>query len=39
VPGTAFGNDGQDFVRASFSTRYARIEEACERMERFVQTL
>lgn len=39
VPGTAFGSDGHDFVRASFSTKYAKIEEACDRMQRFVDTL
>lgn len=39
VPGTAFGEDGTAHVRASFSTRYARIEEACDRMQRFVDTL
>lgn len=39
VPGTAFGNDGEDFVRASFSTRYAKIEEACDRMDRFIGNL
>ena len=39
VPGTAFGRDGHGFVRASFSTKYARIEEACDRMQRFVDTL
>lgn len=39
VPGTAFGSDGHAFVRASFSTHYARIEEACERMQRFVDSL
>ena len=39
VPGTAFGSDGTDFVRASFSTRYAKIEEACGRMQRFVDSL
>jgi aminotransferase len=39
VPGTAFGNDGHDFVRASFSTRYAKIEEACDRMDRFIDSL
>lgn len=39
VPGTAFGSEGHDFVRASFSTRYARIEEACDRTQRFVDTL
>lgn len=39
VPGTAFGDHAQSFVRASFSTSYQRIEEATERMERFLQTL
>ncbi|MEX0325259.1 MAG: aminotransferase class I/II-fold pyridoxal phosphate-dependent enzyme [Puniceicoccaceae bacterium] len=39
VPGTAFGNDGSDFVRASFSTRYEKIEEACNRMQAFVDSL
>lgn len=39
VPGTAFGKDGQAFVRASFSTRYAKIEEACDRMQQFVDKL
>lgn len=39
VPGTAFGKDGETFVRASFSTRYAKIEEACDRIDRFVGTL
>lgn len=39
VPGTAFGTDGHDFVRASFSTRYAKIEEACDRMQRFIDSL
>ncbi len=39
VPGTAFGRDGAAFVRASFSTAYARIEEACDRIQRFIDTL
>jgi aminotransferase len=39
VPGTAFGKDGSDFVRASFSTSYKKIEEACDRIERFVNSL
>jgi len=39
VPGKAFGRGGNEFVRASFSTSYAKIEEACNRMERFVQGL
>jgi aminotransferase len=37
VPGTAFGGGARAFVRASFSTSYARIEEACTRIERFVR--
>ncbi|MGB0273298.1 MAG: aminotransferase class I/II-fold pyridoxal phosphate-dependent enzyme [Opitutales bacterium] len=36
VPGTAFGESGAGFVRASFSTSYERILEACDRIERFV---
>lgn len=39
VPGTAFGPHGEGFIRASFSTSYERIEEACNRLERFVDTL
>ena len=39
VPGTAFGKDGFNFVRASFSTSYKKIEEACDRIERFVNSL
>ncbi|MFP4282714.1 MAG: pyridoxal phosphate-dependent aminotransferase, partial [Opitutales bacterium] len=39
VPGTAFGPHGQGFLRASFSTSYAKIETACERLERFVDHL
>lgn len=39
VPGTAFGADGKGFVRASFSTGYDRLLEACDRIERFLQGL
>ncbi len=39
VPGTAFGKDGFQHVRASFSTRYDKIEQACDRMQRFVDSL
>ena len=38
VPGTAFGPSGAGFVRASFSTSYERIIEACDRIGRFVDT-
>ncbi|MGA0133534.1 MAG: pyridoxal phosphate-dependent aminotransferase [Opitutales bacterium] len=36
VPGTAFGEAGAGFCRASFSTSYERIHEACERIARFL---
>jgi aminotransferase len=39
VPGTAFGSEAIPFVRASFSTSYERIEEACRRIEKYVQSL
>ena len=38
VPGTAFGPSGAGFVRASFSTSYEHIIEACDRIGRFVDT-
>ncbi len=36
VPGNAFDADGQ-FVRCSYATAYEKIEEALERMNRFMQ--
>jgi aminotransferase len=39
VPGTAFGEGGRGFVRASFATGYEQIIEACDRIERHVQGL
>jgi aminotransferase len=36
VPGSAFGADGQ-FVRCSYATAYEQIEEALERMQRFMK--
>lgn len=39
VPGTAFGDSGAGFARASFSTSYERILEATNRMERYVNSL
>ena len=39
VPGTAFGENGRGFVRASFATSYEQLVEACTRTERFVQGL
>ena len=36
VPGSAFGESGRGFVRASYATAYDKIEEALERIGRFV---
>lgn len=37
VPGSAFGPGGVGFVRCSYATAYEKIEEALERMRRFMQ--
>jgi aminotransferase len=37
VPGSAFGSGGQGFVRCSYATAYEKIEEALERIKRFMQ--
>lgn len=39
VPGTAFGESGEGFLRCCYATAYDQIKEACNRMERFVKTL
>ncbi|NLG99624.1 MAG: aminotransferase class I/II-fold pyridoxal phosphate-dependent enzyme [Chloroflexi bacterium] len=39
VPGSAFGKGGEGFVRCSYATAYEKIEEALERMGRFVNRL
>lgn len=39
VPGTAFGDSGAGFARASFSTSYERILEATNRIERYVDKI
>lgn len=36
VPGSAFGAGGDGFVRCSYATAYEQIEEALERMQRFM---
>jgi aminotransferase len=36
VPGSAFGSGGEGFVRCSYATSYEKIEQALERMYRFV---
>jgi len=38
VPGTAFGPGGAGFVRASFSTSYEQLMEACDRVGRFLDS-
>ena len=37
VPGSAFGEGGDGFVRCSYATDYEKIEEALRRMTRFMQ--
>jgi aminotransferase len=37
VPGSAFGEAGKGFVRCSYATAYEKIEEALERLQRFVR--
>ncbi len=37
VPGSAFGDSGKNFIRACYATAYDQIEEALERMYRFMQ--
>ncbi len=37
VPGSAFGPGGEGFVRCCFATSLAQLEEAVERMDRFVR--
>ncbi len=37
VPGTAFGPGGEGYVRCSYATAYEKIEEALNRLERFMR--
>lgn len=37
VPGSAFGLSGTGFARASYATAYEKIEQALERLRRFMQ--
>jgi aminotransferase len=39
VPGSAFGKGGEGFVRCSYATSYDRLEEALDRIERFVRQI
>lgn len=37
VPGSAFGESGRGFVRASYATAYEKIEQALARLDRFMR--
>jgi aminotransferase len=39
VPGSAFGQSGEGFVRACYATAMPQLEIALERMARFVSGL
>lgn len=39
VPGDAFGTSGEGFLRCCYATAFDQIQEACDRMERFVGKL
>ncbi len=39
VPGRSFGDSGKDFVRCSYATAYEKIEQALERMQRFLKRI
>ena len=39
VPGSAFGKGGEGFVRCCYATSYDKLEEALDRIERFVKRL
>lgn len=39
VPGTAFGESGEGFIRISYAYSLDHIKEACDRIERFLSTL
>jgi len=37
IPGTEFGPYGEGFIRCSFATKFEKIEEAMDRMEKFLR--
>ncbi|MEJ2757030.1 MAG: aminotransferase class I/II-fold pyridoxal phosphate-dependent enzyme [Anaerolineales bacterium] len=39
VPGSAFGPGGEGFVRCSYATSYEKIEQALERVARFIGSI
>ena len=39
LPGTAFGENGEGYLRLSYATSMENLEEALERVEAFVRSL
>lgn len=39
VPGDAFGNAGEGYIRCCYATDYEKLEQAIERIEAFLRTL
>jgi len=39
VPGDAFGPSGEGYLRCCYATAFSQIKTACDRIERFVNTL
>lgn len=39
VPGSAFGSEGEGYLRLSYAAAYEEVVEACERIEKAVQEL
>jgi aminotransferase len=39
VPGSAFGPGGEGFVRCSYATAYDKLEEALDRIDKFVKSI
>ena len=39
VPGSAFGKDGEGYVRISYAYSLDEIKQAIERLERFLKSL
>lgn len=37
MPGSEFGSNGDQYIRCSYATKYERIEEAMDRLERFLK--
>ncbi|TKH03472.1 pyridoxal phosphate-dependent aminotransferase [Peribacillus simplex] len=39
VPGSAFGNHGEGYIRMAYSTSYDKIEQAMDRMQKVINSL